>query len=41
MTRTLIAGVKDFEDADPGAIVDRRELIQALPCARDPLDASW
>ena len=36
--RTLIARVVDFQDADPSAIVNGRELIQAAPRAGDSLE---
>jgi hypothetical protein len=36
--RALIAGVVDLENADPGAVIDRCELIQAPARARNPLE---
>ena len=36
--RPLIAGLEDFQDADPGAIVDRGELIEPSAGARNPLE---
>src|SRR5258708_1585840 len=36
--RGLVAGVVDLQHADPGAIIDGGELIQALLGARDPLE---
>jgi len=37
-SRALIAGVIDLEHADPGAVVDGRELIQPRARARDTLE---
>src|SRR4029450_12220606 len=34
----LVAGVEDFEHANPRAIVDRRELIEPAATARDSLE---
>ena len=36
--RGLIARVVDLEDANPRAVVDRGELIEPLPCARNALE---
>lgn len=36
--RALVAGIVDLEDANACAIVDRRELVQSLRCARDALE---
>src|SRR5687767_14160745 len=36
--RPLVAGVVDLEHSDTRAVVDRRELVEPLPCARDPLE---
>ena len=36
--RSLIAGVIDLEHTDPGAVVDGRELVEALLRSRDALE---
>ena len=36
--RALITGIVDLEHANPGAIVDRRELVEAPAGARNPLE---
>ena len=36
--RALVAGIVDLEHADARAVIDRRELVEPLPRAGDPLE---
>jgi len=35
--RTLVAGIVDFQDSDPGAVVDGGELVEVLRRSRNAL----